>query len=275
MVNGLLKKILFKNKDYEEICCLQNIKKYFWHINWLKTVWFNIKVLPLNKAIKLPFIISYNCKINNLGKIILKNKIYPGMISIGVVRIEALETNEQKTILTNHGKIIFSGRTKFHPGTKICVTENAILSLGERNSFGANTKIVSQCAIIIGNDFRISWNGQILDTDFHFLSKVSTGKIYLRKKPITFGDNVFIGNSSSIGKGTNITTGSVISCHSKVSGDFSSEGNYLLIVGNPAKVVAKGFTMISSGWFPKKELEYQRMLNEAEQIKLFHEKMNL
>lgn len=275
MVKKLIKSIFFKNKDYEEICCLQNIKRDFWQINWFKTIWFNFKALPFKKAIKLPFIISYNCKINNIGLIVLKNKIFPGMISIGVVKINSLETNEDKVIFTNYGKIIFNGRTKFHPGAKICVTQNAILSLGKRNSFGANTKIVSQCAIVIGNDFRISWNSQILDTDFHFLSKVTTGYIYMRKKPITIGDNVFVGNSSSIGKGTNLTKGSVVSCCSKVSGDFSKEGDYLLISGNPAKTVAKGFEMISSGWFPQQELKYEKILKEAEQIKLFQKNLNL
>ena len=108
MVKKLIKSIFFKNKDYEEICCLQNIKRYFWQINWFKTIWFNFKALPFKKAIKLPFIISYNCKINNIGLIVLKNKIFPGMISIGVVKINSLETNEDKVIFTNYGKIIFN-----------------------------------------------------------------------------------------------------------------------------------------------------------------------
>lgn len=97
----------------------------------------------------------------------------------------------------------------------------------------------------------------------------------MRKKPITIGDNVFVGNSSSIGKGTNLTKGSVVSCCSKVSGDFSKEGDYLLISGNPAKTVAKGFEMISNGWFPQQELKYEKILKEAEQIKLFQKNLNL
>lgn len=41
---------------------------------------------------------------------------------------------------------------------------------------------------------------QIFDTDFHFLRNVLKSKIYKRKKPVIIGDNVFIGNSSTIGK---------------------------------------------------------------------------
>lgn len=273
MVNGLLKRILFKKKDYEEICCLQNIKNYFWKINWLKTIWFNFIALPLNKAIKLPFIISYNCKINNIGKIVLNNKIFPGMISIGVVRIDSLETNEYKIIFSNYGKIIFNGIVKFHPGVKICVTRDSILSLGKRNSFGANSKIVSQCAISIGDDFSISWNGQIFDTDFHFLKNVLKSKTYKRKKPVIIGDNVFIGNSSTIGKGTKLPSGCVVSCCSKVSGDYSEEGVNLLIGGNPAKVLSKGFEM-GKTWCSKDEYKDSIALDEITFVKECQRMMN-
>lgn len=273
MVKELIKSILLKNKDYEEICCLQNIKKYFWHINWLKTIWFNIKVLPLNQAIKFPFIISYNCKINNIGKIILKNKIYPGMISIGVVKIDSCESNDDKIIFTNYGEIFFNGRAKFHPGAKICVNSNSILSFGARNSVGCNTKIISQCVITIGDDFSISWDGQIFDTDFHFLRNVLKSKIYKRKKPVIIGDNVFIGNSSTIGKGTKIPSGSVVSCCSKVSGDYSKEGDNLLIGGNPATILSKGFEM-GNPWFPEKENEDSIFLDEISFVKDCQRMMN-
>ena len=270
----LIKKIVFRNKDSEEIYCIHNTKKYFFKINWLKTIWFNYKALPLKQAHKIPFIIGYNCKIKKIGKIKLGDKVYLGMVSIGVIRIDTLETNANKTIFYNGGKITFQGRTKFHPGSKLCVNSNAIISFGKRNSFGCNTKIVSQCAICIGNDFRISWDSQIFDTDFHFLKKVTTGKTYTRKKSVIIGDNVFIGNSSTIGKGTKIPSGCVISCCSKVTGDYSIDGENLLIAGNPAKVLAKGFVMGNS-WFPEQECKDADSLNERKMVQQIQKDLNL
>lgn len=273
-MKDFIKKVIYRNKDYEEISCLHSVKGYFFRINWLKTIWFNYKALPLKQACKLPFIIGYNCKIKNIGKIYLNDKAYLAMVSIGCIRIDGLESNANKTIFNNGGKISFQGRVKFHSGTKLYVDNNAIVSFGKRNSFGCNTKIVSQCAICIGNDFQISWDSQIFDTDFHFLKRISTGKIYIRKKPIIIGDNVFIGNSSTIGKGTNIPSGCVISCCSKVSGDYSANGENLLIAGNPAKVLTKGFIM-GNGWFPEQECKDAKSLNEIEKVQQIQKDLNI
>lgn len=267
-MKSIKRKLFIRNKDNEELASLRAVKNNFFKINWIKTIWFNFKALPFKQAIKIPIIIGYNVKIRKIGEIIINNKIYLGMISIGVIRINAWESSSDRSIFTNHGKIILNGRTKFHPGIKITVANNAILSIGERNSFGCKTKIIAYCAIVIGNDLRISWEGQIFDTDFHFLRKINANKTYIRSKPVIIGNNVFIGNSVTIGKGTKIPNGCVISCCSKVSGDYSEDGENLLISGNPSTVLTKGFEMGNS-WFPEHENETAKLLNENQSNQKF------
>ena len=104
------------------------------------------------------------------------------------------------------------------------------------------------------------------------MQKIGSEKIYKRKKPVFIGDNVFAGNRVTIGKGTVIPNGSVISCCSKISGDFSSEGANLLIVGNPGKVVSKGF-MMGSGWQLDEEKRIAKELKEDEMIKEYNENL--
>lgn len=254
-------KKLFKISDKEAKASLKVIKNYFWKINWIKTIFFNFKVLPFKQAIKIPIILSYNVKIKSPGKIIIHNKVFPGQISIGVIRLNTLEDNSYKILFNNWGTIHFNGRFKLHPGVRFLVSENATCSFGARVGIGACSKMVCSKSISIGDDTRISWNCQVFDTDFHFLSNVIKSKVYPRKKAIIIGNNVFIGNSSTISKGTHITNGSVISCCSKVNGSFEEQGDNLLISGNPAKVVNIGFNM-SNGWFPEIENMISLSINE-------------
>lgn len=245
------------NKDQKE--CLKVIKNSFWKINWIKTLWINFKILPFKSAIKCPIIVAYNTKVKNVGKIVFTDKIYPAMVSLGVIRLSAFETNAIPLIFNNRGTLEIGGRLKIHPGSVFSIVKGATIKVGNHVGFGANSKVICRKSITIGDDVRSSWNVQILDSDFHFLYNVEKNKYYPRTKEIFIGNNVFIGNGCTVGKGTIIPDGCVVSCISKVSGDFTSEGENLLIAGNPAKVTKKGVN-ISSGWFPEEENKIAKLL---------------
>lgn len=251
----------FNKLTYDQKESLRVIKNYSWDINWLKTLWFNFKILPFRKAIKCPVLIAYNVKVRNVGRINFTDELYTGMVTIGVVRIKHYEINHTPLLFNNRGTLNFAGRFKMCPGSMLATTTQATLSIGCNVGFGANTKVISWRAITFGNNVQVSWNCQIFDTDFHFLYNIEKGKYYQRIKEVKIGDNVFIGNGCTIGKGTIIPDGCVVSCISKVSGDFTEEGENLLIAGNPARVVKKGVN-ISSGWYPEQEKEIAKLINE-------------
>ncbi|MBR6648235.1 MAG: hypothetical protein IKL29_02520, partial [Bacteroidaceae bacterium] len=168
----------------EQRYSLSFMRLFFWDINWIKTIWFNFKVLPFRLAIKMPIVISYNTKIKNTGEIILPDNAYFGMFSIGVIKIATLEANDYKIVLNNQGTFKVGGLIKIHPGARIYVAKDATLSVGNLVGIGANSKVVCFKDIVIGDNFRMSWNSQIFDTDFHFLQNVSKGFYYQRTKPI-------------------------------------------------------------------------------------------
>ena len=245
--------------DNERRQGLGTMKYRFFQINWIKTLWFNFKALPWRHAIRLPILISWNVKVRSVGHICICDPVTPGMISIGVIKIDPWETNNDQIIFSNEGHITFGGRTKIHPGVRLAVQPHAKLKLGERALFGCKCRIVCARSITLGHDVRFSWECQLFDTDFHFLTNLCTGRVSQRQRPIIIGDNVFIGNRCTIGKGTVIPNGTVISCCSKVSGDLTGEGENLLIVGNPAKVVGKGYNM-GSGWYPEAEAKLAQQM---------------
>lgn len=247
--------------DEERQLGLATMKGHWRDINWIKTVWLNLKALPFRQAVRLPMLASWNVKVQAVGRITIAQPVTPGMISIGVIRIEPWETNQDQILLTNQGHIHFGGRTKIHPGARITVFEGAELTLGERVLIGNKNRIVCTRNITMGHDVRFSWEGQLFDTDFHFLTNLKTGHVSHRQRPVSIGDNVFIGNRCTIGKGTILPEGAVVSCCSKVSGDYSTEGEHPLIVGNPARVVGTGYSMGNS-WYPDSELELAKQMGE-------------
>lgn len=249
----------FQKLNYDQKESLRVIKNSFWKINWLKTLWLNFKVLPFKSAIKCPIVVAYNTKIKNVGKIVFTNEIYPAMVSFGVIRISAFETTLNPLIFNNRGTLEIGGRLKIHHGAVFTIFKGATIKVGKRVGFGANSKVICSKSITFGNDVRCSWDTQIFDSDFHFLYNIEKNKYYPRTKEIVFGNDVFIGNGCTVGKGTVLPDGCVVSCISKVSGDFTNEGMNLLIAGNPAKVIKKGVS-ISSGWFPEKEKEIAKII---------------
>ena len=215
---------LRRKLSYNTLRGLRLLKEYY-NVNYLKTLYFNFYSLPLHQAFKFPFIIGKHVKIRNIGDIRIEGDIFPGMISIGNIYIRAWEDNkEDYFIFNNRGIIIFKGRVKFYPATKLFVSGK--LEFGGDNNIGSRTHLLCYNSIRLGFNSGCSWDCSIIDTNFH-----------------PFGDNVFIGNHSAISMNTVIPNGCVISNYSKVSGSFRREGENLLISGNPAVVIDKGFQM--------------------------------
>ncbi len=254
-------KIVLKHLNNEYIDSIKYIKGNFSNISFYKSIYYNFKNFPLSQAIKLPILIGTKTNIKKFGKIIIPKDCYPALFCIGVDVIDLWEDKDLHTSLVNQGTIHVQGRTWINWGTKIFVGKGAKLSFGNRVKFGCKNRIICYKSISVGNDVRFSWEGQLFDTDFHFLHDIEKNKYYPRIKPVVIEDNVFIGNRCSVSKGSIITEGSVVSCCSKVGSDFSSEGKNLLIIGNPAKMVKKNIEMGNS-WFPEKELEIAKLMNE-------------
>ena len=84
----------------------------------------------------------------------------------------------------------------------------------------------------IGDNCAISWDCQIMDSDFH--------EIYYENKnesddSVKIGNNVWVGCGVKIFKGTIIPNNCVIAAYSVVKGVFLNENS--LIGGVPAKVI--------------------------------------
>ena len=201
-----------------------------------KTIAFNFRYLPFSQAIKLPIWVASNCKISIKGKILLMQTPSLAMIRIGYHKVAIMEPNE-KTVMKveKTGTLIFEGSAHIGKGSKIYVSNNAKLKLGENFAISASTQIFCQKSISFGRDIQFSWDCLVMDSDSH--------RIYIEEeqinadKEISFGNKIWIGCRCTILKGSVIPDGCVIAATSCITGK-NFEAN-TIIAGTPAKSIKK------------------------------------
>ena len=116
-------------------------------------------------------------------------------------------------------------------------SNNAILNFGTKKSFiGSNARIMCFEYISLGDTCEITWDCQIMDTSFHYIENLLDGEIKPLTKPIVIGNNVWIGNRTTISKGAILPDYTIVASNSLVNKDFTSIGENCLIAGLPAKL---------------------------------------
>lgn len=233
----------------------------FLRINWLKTLLFNFKTLPVKQAIRLPFVLAWKTSVKSYGKIILDAEIVrTAMISLGVLRLDMEETSIP-LVISNKGTLRFKGRAKIHPGVKLVTSKGAEIEFNGYNVVGARTMLWATDHITIGEYSRCSWDCVITDSNFHYIVDIVRNKPMQKTKPVIIGDSVFLGNHTNIGKGVIIPSGCVISSWSNLNRSFKKDGENCLIAGNPANVVDTGYRMTRGYYNPEEEKEYDNYFN--------------
>ena len=224
-------------------------KKYikpFFKSRILKTIWFNWKLFPINIAWKLPVYLYGRTKFRSLkGTVLINGYISPGMIKIGK-NDYYIDTSVQQCIWTIRGTVVFNGPVNFGHGSYVLVSDNATLEFGTKGDyFGSNLKIMCFDHISFGDDVRVTWDCQFYDSSFHYIELLSNnGEIKPLTKPILIGDRVWIGNRTTISKGSVIPSDIFISSNSLVNKDFSQTDPYSMLAGCPASLKCTGIKRI-------------------------------
>ncbi len=203
----------------------------------LRTIYFNFKLLPFAQAYKLPILLSRKVQLfNTSGSCKIEGKVTSGMIKIGFGQIGMFDRRYSRSVLEIKGNLIFKGQAKLGPGSKLNIGENAELTIGDNLMITAESGIACHKNISIGNDCLISWETQIMDTDFHKIYDQNDQQIN-KDSSIIIGDNVWIGSRCTITKGSIITSNIVIASNSLINKEYDEENT--LIGGQPARILKK------------------------------------
>lgn len=212
--------------------------KTFRNLNPFKTIYFNLKMFPLRQALKLPVFIGYHTKFVSLkGNLQIEGPLKMGMIRFGFGDVGVVDKKYCRTLIELNGTILFKNRASLGYGSKISVGNAAILKIGDRFNISANSTVICFESVTFDDNVLLSWDVQVMDTDFHATINTLTGKINEKvSKPIYLGANTWIGTRSILLKGTRIPANTIIGAGSLLNKEYTIEENCLL-AGNPAKVL--------------------------------------
>lgn len=229
-----LQALLLQKTDTMSKIKIDKILKGIKMLNF-NTLYINIRYLPLMQAIQLPIVVSRRTYLLNVsGKISIKPPLRAGMIRIGYGEVGIFDKKHSRTVLDLNGQIIFNGKASIGHGSKISVSTNGVLKIGNNFIISAETAIVCHHKITIGNDCLFSWDNLIMDTDLHKIID-HQGNYINQPKPITIGNKVWIGCRCLILKGAKIPNGNIIAANSTISKPQSASNS--IIGKTPARKI--------------------------------------
>lgn len=187
----------------------------------LKTLYYNFKYIPINKAIKFPLIIGKKVKINIKGNMIIEDYSKKFIV-------------DKNTNLNIEGTLEIKGRCKIGKNSGIYVGKKGILSIGDEFRVTSSLSLNCLKKIDIGKNVLISWQCTILDGDFHKIYD-SLNNVINNDNTIIIRNNVWIGNNVIILKGSEINKNCVIGAGYIVSRYLDKENT--IYAGNPVRAV--------------------------------------
>jgi len=170
------------------------------------------------------------------GQILINDKIRFGMIKIGFGDVGIFDKHRSRTLLRVNGLIVFNGTARIGHGSKIGVAGKLIL--GNNFQISAESSIVCNKKIVLGDDCLLSWDVLIMDTDTHKI--YHNNKIVNPDEEIIIGNNNWIGCRSLILKGTRIGNNNIIGANSTVAKKLLGENQ--IVVGSENKIIKENIS---------------------------------
>lgn len=225
---------------------IRKIKNANRDINFYKTLIVNFKAFEFKDAIKFPIFVYGKLTILHLsGDIIVDAPIRKGMIKLGY-NTDCFSASKGSAFLNITGQLIFKGICQCSVDYTFDISGKCII--GELCAFGNGVKIKCWDTITIGKSNRIGVESQIFDTNFHFTRNIETGHIFPRSAPIVIGDFCWIGNRTTIMKGTHIPDYTIAAGNSLLNKNYCKEAPVApTLAGCPAKIITSGNVRVFGG----------------------------
>jgi acetyltransferase-like isoleucine patch superfamily enzyme len=204
------------------------------------TIYFNFCIFPFKTAIKLPILVDFRTKFNNLhtNTVILNGNIKFGMIKFGwgngSVGIECNRYNYWG--IKKDCKVIFNGTAHFAKGVALRADNSGKIIFGNQFTSNQNFFCASNSMITFGDNVLLGWNIHVRDGDGHVIFN-QNNEVINAYKPISIGNKVWLASYASILKGVIIQDNSIVAFGSIVTKSFQ-EAN-IIIGGIPASIVKR------------------------------------
>lgn len=162
-------------------------------------------------------------------------------IRIGFRDMGIQNERDRKTILDlrKGSSVTFEGTASIGAGARIYTKGDLVI--GDNFYLSLNTQIIAHERVTFGKDCTVGWDSLIMDTDFHKVIDISSGKAFPMTKPISIGNHCWICNNVQVLKGTDLPDDVIVGSCSLLNKAYEIPSHSLL-AGNPAKVRKTGIT---------------------------------
>lgn len=216
--------------------------RLYWKINWIKTLYINLKLFSFKEALKLPVIVFGSCRITSLtGKFIVNVPIKTGLITFGHP-FEIFKKAAFGTELFFDGVWTVNGSICFGIDMKLYIASAGFFEHGNLCTVSAQSKIFCSQKIVFGDYVQIGDESVLLDTNFHDLYDLKENKVIPKSGTIHLGSYVYTGMRGTIKSGTLLPDHTLVASNSLCNKDYTSFGNNILIGGIPAKFIKNEIT---------------------------------
>ena len=142
---------------------------------------------------------------------------------------------DSKTVIRIQNGATFkvNGSSLFFNGVKINVFPAAEFAIGEGSYMAFDSKIFVEKSVVIGRNCAISWDVEIIDTDFHRINLSDKG---IGRAGIKLDDYAWIGAGATILKGVHLGRNALVAARSVVTKSFPENA---IAAGNPAKQIGE------------------------------------
>ncbi|MCM2476092.1 hypothetical protein HGO38_21685 [Rhizobium sp. CG5] len=205
-------------------------------VSWTRTVYFNLRSMPVSVAVKLPVYIYRHTQFSSLsGRVEIVGPVRRGMVRIG----KREDRGQGVTNIRNLGRIVFHEGVTIMQGCDLYIGPQGLLEIGARARIRENVFIYASHCVRIGALTGIAYQTTIADDDFHYVLDTQTGRAGDCKAAIIIGARNWIGSRSVLKKGT-VTPDDIIvaSSYSVLSKDYTgSVPPFSVMGGIPARLL--------------------------------------
>lgn len=155
------------------------------------------------------------------------------LLEIGT-RFAGFTDRHDRTLLHVEGKLIFEGKSYVGRGCRVEIGRDAIAQFGSAY-LGPHSRLVIMNGLQAGARFNMSWNCEIVDSNFHPLHY--QGREVKRDPCISFADDVWLGHNVKVMPGVRLAQGTVVAAHAVLTKPCAEER--VLLGGFPAAILQR------------------------------------
>lgn len=209
-----------------------------------KSLYYNLKLLPFNVAIKMPLYVDNSVKIILKGslksKIKINSPIKTGMIQLGKSNGSFNQGYGSNSYLyiDKCASIVFEGPCQIGRGFKFMSCKSGSIVFGKNVHLNSFSMISSNGLVKLEEGVRTGWCCTIIDWDGHDIVEMETGKIVNNPRPIIIKKHTWLGSHVTILKGVTLEHHSIVPYGSIIS--KSNDIPISVFGGNPNRVLKLG-----------------------------------